>query len=483
MSDFQAAKQPNQGAPLKAAERRTHQTHKRQRRKRYMAQLTDLQLKILLAASKRDANGELQQVVATSFRGNRYLTGACADVCIKEGAETEANVESATVAPLIPRYLKPVTNRGEVFKLTNDGLSIVEQLKAKETDTTTNKAIKAILATALLCAYQSAMAATTTINGITWRYTVSNNTVTLGETVQTGAGEGKTSWETYPAIPTSTTGAITVPTKISGMNVVNINDCAFQDCEGLTKVTISSSGYVTNIGSYAFCNCTGLTSISIPSKVKRIGDGAFEGCTGLTSATIYSSVISQFAFNRCSNLSSVSLGSQVKSIGHRAFSGCANLIDMTIPSTVSYIEDCAFLYGSYEGDDGPQTPFGLKLEAAKTIVANKVMSGDISLETPNPRYNLTQAQEDRAIASVTVSADTTLSNFVLSNGKVYDTVLRIANTASQSVKVTLPNGYTYETLKGATPLTIPANSTNLLTITRITADTFFVSRRELEKVQ
>jgi len=448
-----------------------------------MAQLTDLQLKILLAASKRDANGELQQVVATSFRGNRYLTGACADVCINEGVETEANIESATIAPLIPLYLKPVTNNGEVFKLTNDGLSIIKQLKAKESDITTNNAIKAILATALLCAYQSATAATTTINGITWRYTVSNNTVTLGETVQTGAGEGWTSWETHPAIPTSTTGAITIPTKISGMNVVNINDAAFQGCTGLTKVTISSSGYVTNIGASAFCNCTGLTSISIPSKVKRIGNEAFAGCTGLISATIYSSDIGQWAFDGCTSLSSVTLGSQVRSIGYRAFSRCASLSDIVIPSTVSYIEDQAFLYDGSAGDDGPQTPFGLKLEAAKTIVANKVMSGDISLETPNPRYNLTQAQEDRSIASVTVSADTTLSNFTLSNGKVYDTVIRIINTSANEVRVTLPSGYIYETLKGAKPLTIPPNSKNLLTITRVAADTFFVSRRELETVQ
>lgn len=325
-----------------------------------------------------------------------------------------------------------------------------------------------------LCAFS----ATTTINGITWRYTVSNNAVTLGETVQTEPGWA--SWE--PAISTSTTGAITIPTKINGMNVVNINNGAFNNCTGLTKVTISSSGNVTNIGAYAFCNCTGLTSISIPSKVKCIGDGAFEGCTGLTSATIYSSVIGRYAFDGCSNLSSVSLGSQVRSICYHAFARCSNLTDMTIPSTVSHIEEGAFLF-EYDDSDEPQTPFGLKLEAAKTIVANKVLSGELPLETPNPSYNLTQAQEDRAITSMTISADTTLSNFVLSNGKVYDTVLRIANTANQSVKVTLPNGYTYETLKGATPLTIPANSTNLLTITRITADTFFVSRRELERIQ
>ena len=345
----------------------------------------------------------------------------------------------------------------------------------------TNKALTAVLSFVLFCFYQSTMAATTTINGVTWYYTNVNNKISLGqETTIHRSDEWGNEWDetSHYAIPTTTTGAITIPSSIGGKSVVEIGRDAFGDCTGLTAVTIPST--ITNIDDYAFCGCTGLTSISIPSKVKRIGDGAFDGCTGLTSATIYSSVIGHGAFQGCTSLSSVSLGSQVKEIYRLAFGGCSSLTDMTIPSTVSYIHPNVFLD---EDDVGPQTPFGLKLEAANAIVANKVLSGDISLETPNPRYNLTQAQEDRAIASVTVSADTTLSNFVLSNGKVYDTVLRIANTASQSVKVTLPNGYTYETLKGATPLTIPANSTNLLTITRITADTFFVSRRELERVQ
>ena len=69
------------------------------------------------------------------------------------------------------------------------------------------------------------------------------------------------------------------------------------------------------------------------------------------------------------------------------------------------------------------------------------------------------------------------------DGKVYDCVVRIVNTASRTVKVTLPNGYTYETFKGTKPLTIPASSRNILTITRTADRTFLVSRRELETAQ
>ena len=38
---------------------------------------------------------------------------------------------------------------------------------------------------------------------------------------------------------------------------------------------------VTRIGSNAFEDCTGLTAITIPESVTRIGYGAFSGCNGL----------------------------------------------------------------------------------------------------------------------------------------------------------------------------------------------------------
>ena len=103
--------------------------------------------------------------------------------------------------------------------------------------------------------------------------------------------------------------------------------------------------------------------------------------------------------------------------------------------------------------------------------------------TSDTRYSLTSGAEDRAIASVTVDGDSSIDEFVLKDGKVYDCVVRIVNTAARAVKVTLPEGYTYETFKGTKPLTIPASSRNILTITRTADRTFLVSRRELETAQ
>ncbi|MDR2928742.1 MAG: leucine-rich repeat domain-containing protein [Cytophagaceae bacterium] len=42
---------------------------------------------------------------------------------------------------------------------------------------------------------------------------------------------------------------------------------------------------VTSIGIYAFNNCSGLTSVSIGNSVTAIGNDAFNGCTSLTSVT------------------------------------------------------------------------------------------------------------------------------------------------------------------------------------------------------
>ena len=98
-----------------------------------------------------------------------------------------------------------------------------------------------------------------------------------------------------------------IPSSLESVTVTggNILRGAFNNCEGLTNITIPGS--VTNIGNYAFEGCTGLTSITIPNSVTNIGDYAFSYCTGLTSITIPDSVtrIGGYAFARCIGLNSI----------------------------------------------------------------------------------------------------------------------------------------------------------------------------------
>ena len=93
---------------------------------------------------------------------------------------------------------------------------------------------------------------------------------------------------------------------------------------------------VTSIGIHAFENCSGLTSVTIPNSVTSIGDDAFDGCSALTSVTIPNSVtsIGQEAFKNCSGLTSVTIGNSVTSIGSYAFSGCSSLTSVTIEAEI-----------------------------------------------------------------------------------------------------------------------------------------------------
>ena len=113
------------------------------------------------------------------------------------------------------------------------------------------------------------LAATETVNGITWTYTVSNDAASIGVSDR--------------AVPTATTSAITIPASLGGYPVTSIGSSAFRNCSGYTSVTIGNS--VTSIGANAFRDCSGLTSVTIPGRVPSFGDGAFYICRELMRVT------------------------------------------------------------------------------------------------------------------------------------------------------------------------------------------------------
>ena len=265
---------------------------------------------------------------------------------------------------------------------------------------------------------------------------------------------------------------------------------------------------VTSIGYGAFSGCSGLTSVTIPDSVTSIGGWAFNGCSGLTSVTIPDSVtsIGECAFNDCSELTNVTIGHGVTSLGSMAFMGCRGLTSVTIPDSVTSIGECAFLKCS--GLTSVEVPDSVTYISASAfdgcgrlwtswfrVLSNLsgtggggssgggVTDGSAVIVTNDYRYALTDHVADRTIASVTVDEDCAIDEFVLKDGKVYDCVLRIVNTAEREVSLTLPAGYEYEAFKGTTPLRIPASSRNIITITRTSDRTFLVSREELETVQ
>ena len=127
--------------------------------------------------------------------------------------------------------------------------------------------------------------------------------------------------------------------------LTSIGERAFDDCSGLTSVTIPNS--VTTIGSYALRDCSGLASISLPAGVTSIGNSAFYGCSGLTSISLPAGVttIGDYTFYGCSGLTSISLPAGVTSIGYYAFYCCTNLTTVYVNRWV-------------ENGDPKITPFG-----------------------------------------------------------------------------------------------------------------------------
>lgn len=127
---------------------------------------------------------------------------------------------------------------------------------------------------------------------------------------------------------------------------------------------------VTGINDYVFENCAGITSVSIPSSIVDIGWFAFNGTAfyddpsnwvdnalyvdncllsvkpELTGETYEiaegTRVIGAAALAYCSSLTSVTIPSGVISIGGGAFADCFSLSSVTIPSSVMYISSDAF---------------------------------------------------------------------------------------------------------------------------------------------
>lgn len=97
-------------------------------------------------------------------------------------------------------------------------------------------------------------------------------------------------------------GNVQIPAEINGARVTEIESRAFENCSGLTSVTIPGS--VESIGEDAFANCVNLSSVKIESGVREIDEYAFSDCIALTRLDIPDSVmeIERFAFSGCTAL-------------------------------------------------------------------------------------------------------------------------------------------------------------------------------------
>jgi hypothetical protein len=232
--------------------------------------------------------------------------------------------------------------------------------------------------------------------------------------------------------------------------------------------------------SNVFPNYQTITNIVVADGVTRIGAECFKDCFEVKRIVIPASVtaIYDHAFKDCAALEEIVFLGDAPDVGSGILFGTPRSLKITVKE------------GSVGWNGGVSTELPEMWPVGDATAREITYSG--SNEKPegggssggeiavvDARYDLAEDVADRAIANVEIDGDAAIDSFVLKDGKVYDSVVRIVNTSASAAKISLPGGFIYEKFKGTKPLEIPATSTNLLTITRTKGDTFLLSREEL----
>lgn len=141
---------------------------------------------------------------------------------------------------------------------------------------------------------------------------------------------------------------------IISKGITEIGKASFNGASKITGVEIPNSAIL--ISDYAFQNCEGLTTITIPGSVKKIGNW-----WGNANGQI---------FNGCSNLKEVILEEGIEEISGRAFDSCSKVKEWKLPKSLKRIGPGAFQSTGAEEFNIP--------ENVESIAATFISSSNLS---------------------------------------------------------------------------------------------------------
>ncbi len=168
---------------------------------------------------------------------------------------------------------------------------------------------------------------------------------------------------------------IIIPSQYNGLDVVAIEDMAFENCKNIKRIILPET--IKAIGIWSFLNCTGLTEIHLPKSMESLSSTAFTGCSRLEKITVDNenehyyaegncviapsrkllvlgiktsiipnteniTTIAENAFADCSGLTEITIPENITSIQSQAFGGCSSLKKITLSSSVKLIGNSAF---------------------------------------------------------------------------------------------------------------------------------------------
>lgn len=186
-----------------------------------------------------------------------------------------------------------------------------------------NLKIFAILFIAVIALFglatEKSEAATQTVNGITYTYSVANSEATI--TAASGV--------TY-----STSSPIVIPSTLGGYSVTKIGNGSSKVFSSLYNKSVTIPDTVKEIANYAFQSCYYSGDLVIPDSVERIGNYAFSSNNGLGNVTLGTSQ------------------SHLNYIGASAFQGGyqgGGKGSITIPDSVTVVGSNAFKQSGFDG--------------------------------------------------------------------------------------------------------------------------------------